>query len=348
MENIKIVNLTSQNIVKYKECFDNNGSPKKLENLDWQFFQNPVDTDLVGIAYDDKMDRAAAIYALFGLQFKVGNQSLLGSQSLDTMTDSNYRGQGLFTVLSENVDAKAASSNVVLVFGFPNGNSVQGYVKKRAWQILDPLPFLIKPLKSKYFTDKIKPLSFLPNINLSWGGYSADKNFKIVEKHEFPDSVNAIWQTFSAAINVAVQRDKAYLDWRYIKKPNQDYKIAHCYDNQNKYLGFVVYTVKEKHNGKIAYIMELMYDLAQPKAGHELLKYAVSEIKKQNADCILSWSMEHSPNYSAYKKSFFVNMPEKIRPIELHFGVGCFREDLKSLIFNRNNWYISYSDSDTV
>ncbi len=145
-----------------------------------------------------------------------------------------------------------------------------------------------------------------------------------------------------------MQRDKNYLEWRYLKKPFETYKIAHCFDNKNTHLGFIIYTIKSKHGGKIAYIMELIYDLQYPKVATQLMSYAITQIKKENADCVLSWCLEHSPNYKAIKKTGFFTLPEKLRPIELHFGARCFKEALKPLVYNRKNWYLSYSDSDTV
>ena len=133
-------------------------------------------------------------------------------------------------------------------------------------------------------------------------------SYKIVEKNDFPEEVNTIWQQFSKKIKIGVERDKKYLDWRYIQKPYEKYKIVHCYSSNNVYLGFIIYAIKEKHGGKIAYIMELLFDLKVPKSGKVLLNYAIKMIKKENADCILSWCFDHSPNYTVYKKSFFISL----------------------------------------
>jgi hypothetical protein len=94
--------------------------------------------------------------------------------------------------------------------------------------------------------------------------------------------------------------------------------------------------------------MELVYDLKHQLAGRMLLKKAISEIKLQNADCILSWCLDHSPNYNIFRSENFFKMPKKLRPIELHFGARAFDEKFKDLVSNRENWYLSYSDSDTA
>jgi len=348
MQNLKIYPLTKDTINLFKNCFDINESPKKIENIEWQFLQNTPQKCFVNIAFDEKMKKTAAIYATSCVQFKVENEIYIGTQSLDTITDIDYRGQGLFTKLAKGIFQNAEKEEIVLVYGFPNGNSIHGFKKHLDWEVLDPVPFLIKPLKTKYFTNKINVLRFLPNINLSYSKFKKNKNFSIFEKKSFPKEVNIIWERFSNKFNVAVVRNEEYLNWRYLKKPNEDYHIAHCYNVDNKYIGFIVFAIKEKHNGKIGYIMELIYDPSYPKASDLLLNFAIASIKKHKADCVLAWCFKHSPNFKSFKKSLFIKMPEKIRPIELHFGVRSFKPNLNKLVYGRKNWYISYSDSDTV
>lgn len=348
MENYINYNLDENTVSLFKECFDKNGSPKNSENIKWQFLNNMESNSYVAILFDGNKQKTAGIYALSCVKFKVENKIIVGTQSLDTLTDIEYRGLGLFIKLARDVYEKAQNENVGLVYGFPNGSSFPGFKKLLKWQVLDPLPFLIKPLRSKYFTNKVNILRFLPNFNLSFSKFRNDKNFIIKEENQFPVQVDVVWKKFSEAIRVSVVRDQKYLNWRYIQKPNEAYKIVHCYFSDNIYLGYVVYTVKNKHKGKIAYIMELIYDIEKPRAGDLLLEYAIQDIKKQNADCILSWCLDHSPNYSVFKNKVFLKMPEKIRPIELHFGVRCFKQELSSIVNDRQNWYISYSDSDTV
>mgnify|MGYP006131416929 CR=1 FL=1 len=345
---LKQIKLNLETLEYYKDCFDRNGSPKNIEKIKWQFLRSSKIIPLVEMVYDEGESRIAAIYAVSAVPFKVGSENINGSQSLDTMTDVNYRGQGLFIKLAKEVYSKAKDAEVALVYGFPNGNSIYGFQKKLDWNVLDPVPFLIKPLRTGYFTKRVSWLKFLPNWNLPLLRVLKDKNYKTSSNNFFPSTCDGLWEVFSKDIQVAVQRNKSYLDWRYIDKPFENYNIVHSYDIQNRHIGFVVYAVKEKHGGRMAYIMELIFDPKHPKAAKALLNNAVKNIKKENADCILSWCMDHSPNYKAFKQNLFFKMPEKLRPIELHFGVKSLNEKYRSLISDRKNWYLSYSDSDTV
>lgn len=347
MDNYRVENISMETIMTFKSCFDKNGSPKSVDKIKWQFLECPVNKQFVHIASDLKNNRTAAIYAVFPVLFQINGYDFIGSQSLDTITDEEYRGKGLFVNLAKDVYEKCSSEDVKLVYGFPNGNSIHGFSKKLAWEVLDPVPFLMKPIYTGYFSRKIKKLSWLPNLRIAFSSKIA-KNINIVVNNEFPEDVDRIWKNFSKEIRVSVKRDKQYLSWRYLRKPNEDYKIAHAYTSGGSYIGYVIYCVKEKHGGKIAYIMEYVYDPQFYSLADNLLKFAVNELIKQKSDCILSWCMEHSPNYNSYRKNGFYNLPERFRPIELHFGVRSFDEKYFEIVNKRSNWYLSYSDSDTV
>lgn len=343
----KIKNISEETVEVYKKCFDNNGSPKSDQKIRWQFLDNPINEKFVDIAIDKEKNKAAAIYAISPVKFKLQEQVILASQSLDTITDIDYRGQGLFIKLAKNVYSNAKDGNVEFVYGFPNGNSIHGFSKKLDWKVLDPIPFLIKPINTSYFTKKIKKLAWLPNVKIALKK-SIDRNIIIKEEFSFNEHVDSVWEKFSKNIKVSIQRNKEYLSWRYLNKPNEDYKILHAYTQAGDYIGFVIYCVKGKHGGKIGYIMEYIYDPKYKKESHNLMIEATNRIIDQKADCILGWCFEYSENYSGYKKVGFYNLPEKLRPIELHFGVCTFNKSIDDIVTDRKNWYLSYSDSDTV
>lgn len=348
MSDLKTYNLNLKTINLFQKCFKSNGKHKNKENIIWQFLENPENNSIVDICHDEKKNRTASIYAIFCVKFKIGDNLFKAAQTVDTITDIKYWGQGLFVKQAIDVYSKAIKTDMSLVYGFPNGNSVKSFTKKLEWEIMDPVPFLIKPLKTKYFTKKLSFLRFLPNINIPINPSYNKNNYKLKEVHDFHLGINLIWKKFSKNIQVSINRNKEYLHWRYVLKPNESYKIIDCYDTGNEYLGSCVYTVKSKHNGRVGYIMELIYDLEKPKSGKLLLKFAIEKIKKSEADCILVWCFEHSPNFKIFKNQLFFKLPEKLRPIELHFGVKSLNNDISSIVNKRDNWYISYSDSDTV
>lgn len=345
---INYLKLDLNSLDYYINCFKENGGNKDKEKVIWQFFKNKLPNDFTMIARDESLQKTAGIYAMSSVIFQIDNESVLAAQSLDTITDVNYRGKGLFTSLANSIYKKGQEEKLELVYGFPNGNSIHGFVKNLQWEKLDPIPFLIKPLNTNYFSRKIKYLGWVPNLKLSFFISKLTYKYKLVEEFSFSEDVNEIWDIFSKHFSVSIKRDHSYLTWRYLLKPNENYRIVNSYNEYNQFVGFIVFCVKEKHDGKIGYIMELIYNPLTPRVGQELLNYAVNEIKKTNADVILSWCFDFSPNFISYKKNGFFKLPEKLRPIELHFGYKLLNSKKVNLLKDRKNWFLSYSDSDTV
>ena len=119
------------------------------------------------------------------------------------------------------------------------------------------------------------------------------------------------------------------------------------YEN-DQLAGVVVFTLKNKHGGKIGYLMELLYDPKNEKVAKDLLKFCSRTLKKNNADLVLAWCFDHSFNYTCIRRNGYYKFPEKFRPQKLGFITKILNSKNTKDIYNIKNWYISYSDSDTV
>ena len=63
----------------------------------------------------------------------MGNRTVLGAQSGDTMTHPQHTGKGLFTQLAKKTYETAKGEGIEFIFGFPNKNSFPGFIKKLNW-----------------------------------------------------------------------------------------------------------------------------------------------------------------------------------------------------------------------
>jgi hypothetical protein len=333
----------------YKELFISNGSIKTIDNLEWVHFLNPPKETKCKLVYSENGD-LASIYAVMPVFVKIGANTELAAQSLDTITHLEHRGKGLFIDTAKKVYDDCASLGYSFVYGFPNGNSVHGFKKKLNWTMLGPIPFIFKPLRSGYFISKLlgnrigSILDFPISLNFINRNFHAGD---ISEVDFFNSDYTSLWNVFSDSINVSVVRDASYLQWRYLDKPNENYKILKL-EEGGILKGFIVYCIKEKHGGKVGYIMDLIYLDDKHFVGAALLKKALGEFKISKVDVVLSWCFDFSLNYGAFKKLGFLNLPEVLKPIELHFGCAVFGGAGAGLPLDRKSWFISYADSDTV
>jgi hypothetical protein len=94
--------------------------------------------------------------------------------------------------------------------------------------------------------------------------------------------------------------------------------------------------------------MELMCRPGSDHVAKQLLSDAVRDLIADRCDGILAWCFRHSPMYRVFQHHWFLPLPPALRPIALHLGVRVLDPSLRPELADRSNWYISYSDSDTV
>jgi hypothetical protein len=114
------------------------------------------------------------------------------------------------------------------------------------------------------------------------------------------------------------------MNWRYMQKPMEHYCSHGLYEN-NELQAIVVFCIKNKHNGRIGYVMELIFDPSNLKAGKKLLEFTNKIFKQQKTDVVLCWCLPHSFNYSCFKKGGYYNFLPKLRPQKLFLGLDRFR-----------------------
>lgn len=331
-------------------CFAANGSSRTMESLRWQYMETPAPGVYVDVACDPGTEpvTVAGVHALLPVTVRAGGERRTAGQAVDTLTDARYRGRGLFLRLARSVYARCAPAGVAFVYGILNGSSAPGYFTRLDWVRLDPVPFLIRPLRTRYFLSRVPRagpvLGRLPDLPLPRPGRPGER---VEALREYGPELDALWGRFAAGIGVAVERDAAYLEWRLARKPGVGYEVR-ALRRDGRLAGLVAWTVREKHGGRIGYLVELLHDPGDAAAARTLAREAVHGMARAGADAVLAWNLPHSPNHAALRGAGFVTLPQRLRPIELHFGARALDPALAPLLADRRSWYLSYCDSDTV
>lgn len=334
-------------LIAFCECFERNGTRRRVDALRWQYLDNPTGAQFVRFALSE--ERLAAIYAVQPALARVRGTRVLAAQSVDTLVDADFRGRGLFTEMAEAVYQGVREGGGAFVYGFPNANSAPGFFQKLGWISLDPVPFLVRPLRTAYFAAKLplrRWLRKLPDWRLPLWDAELGAGQELRPIGEIGTELNTLWNRFASDLTIAVDRNVEYLRWR-LAKPGERYERLGVFEGP-RLIAFCAYTIVEKHGGRIGYVIELLHDPERGRAGAALLVESLRRMAADDADAVLAWCFRHSPNAAAYRRAGFIPLPERFRPIELHVGVRPLDESLRPLLSNRRNWYISYCDSDTV
>jgi hypothetical protein len=104
------------------------------------FFEKKYNTKFTNVectgflAYDNQLV-PVAFYAVIPCFIKSGDSIILAAQSADTMTHPEHRNKGLFVELALATFKLCCELNIRLLFGFPNQNSLPGFVNKLGWRV---------------------------------------------------------------------------------------------------------------------------------------------------------------------------------------------------------------------
>jgi GNAT superfamily N-acetyltransferase len=332
-------------LARFARCFAANGSPKRPELVAWQYADNPTGQLFVDFALAPApSDELAAIYATLPIRMRIAGEVTLAIQSVDTITDQAFRGRGLFVKLAKATYARAAAAGASLVYGFPNGHSAHGFFERLDWSPLDPVPFLIRPLRTRYLVERLKLggyARFVPDLplfvplepvvgpisrpigRLLRGEIGRRPPGRIERVPRFDDRATALWHAVAGDTAVGVERDARYLNWRLIDKPFEHYDNLAVLDG-DRMAAFASHCVKDKHGGRIGYLMEALARPEDRASLRTLISRALADMTRRGADVALAWCLPHAPSYPALLASGFVPFPVRYRPIELHAGVRAF------------------------
>lgn len=311
--------------------------------MGWHYLDNPAGPALVGLAVREDGELAAS-YAVMPVRMAVDGSEVLAYQSFDTMTHPDNRGQGHFRRLAELTYAEAERREARLVYGFPNSASGPGFFTKLGWQRHGDYPLLARILRP---AGVLRRFLGRPGARPDAASASAPgtrlvgTDLSVATAPATPADVDALWAAVRPARGVGLVRDHRYLAWRLDHPAVADrYRRITARDRSGALTGFAATTYGDKHGLRIGYLVELL--AASPAANRAVRREAIRGLRKAGADVVFALAAAGSPERTGLAWAGFVQVPAKIRPVDLHFGSRSFGPALPA------TWHLSYADADTV
>lgn len=178
--------------------------------------------------------RPVAANAMFPLEIRFGKRRYRGYQSCDTATLPSSRGRGLFfQCLNALLDILDADD---LFFGFPNANSIGGFVKI-GWRKIAEIRTWVKPL-------------------LLFSGRTAKGIFPV---ETFGDPMDRLNRQMLESGRVVLEKSSDYMQWRYAERPGAPYLFLAA-GTPSDWKGFSVYREASVLGKRWSVVMEFYAD----------------------------------------------------------------------------------------
>ena len=287
-----------------------------LINWKWRFRDNPAGKHFIKLMWDN--GNLVGHYAVSPLYMIVEGQEVLTALSLTTMTHPDYQGNGVFSELSLALyDELEQSHKCKAIWGFPNNNSHYAFINKLGWKNLIVQHTLV--LRVKYL--KLK-----------------HSKFSCESIHNFRnDHVQFIKKKLSETSSIYVNYTQKYLNWRFIKKPNSNYK---CYEFKSEFGMSIIIVKLYKINNSLKFILNIISCFMENYLLiHDYLNYIINDIGK-NIEKVTIWKSFWDPDHlSLEKQSFVPDSPQTYVASRIHKTMPDSFSDFR-------NWNISMSNSD--
>ncbi len=176
--------------------------------LEWKHLENPFGVSPMWVAVDDA--RIVGFRTFMRWEFVVPDGRIVAAvRAVDTATDPEYQGQGIFTRLTlEGLDALPAEG-VELVFNTPNAKSLPGYLKM-GWREVGRLPVAVMPTSFRF------PV-VVATARQAAGRLPLPSTAGEDPSDVFADTggIDALLDGQAAVSGISTRRSSAFLAWRY-------------------------------------------------------------------------------------------------------------------------------------
>jgi GNAT superfamily N-acetyltransferase len=231
-----------------------------MESDLWRFVDTPAGVIPGMVALDG--DRVIASYTAWPITLRIGGETVQGAQSMDTMTDPDFRGRGLFVALAAASYAMMAEAGYDIIYGFPNDSSFPGFMRRLEWTHIGDVPVLkrvVAPLPAM-----LDPVPLM-TVKAWHGRLDSDTDWTI-EETDVSAATLAGLPRRSRDDDVHLRRDTAWFAWRYHSHSQNPYRMITVHRDRVPRAALVYH--EEGNRGVLA---ETLGDTAALQAG--ILRY---------------------------------------------------------------------------
>jgi RimJ/RimL family protein N-acetyltransferase len=257
---------------------------------DWKFEQNPHGPARIWVGDDG--GRIAGCYIWNPVRVRLGDRTLLGAQAVDAAVHFDYQGRGLFTDLVRTAMDDGASREFALVYAFPVEAAFRGQVKVgfKPQGTISAVhrPLLSGVLRRRRFGD-----------------------LALREATSFDSRFDAFANSGRAS-ELSVQRDAAYLQWRYCEHPTQTYETIVC-ERDGEICGYCVLKV-DPPEGRLTrgYVVDLQVLPDSGRAAAFLVYRALGRLRARGARVAISWVRPSGPERDGLASLGFSSLYQSI------------------------------------
>ena len=326
----------------YRRVFGNDAAEASRLRWEWQYRRNPNNPGQepeIWIAREGTT--IVGQYATMPVRLSLKGRETQGSWGMDVMVAPERQRQGLGEVLFRTWDRNVGAS-----LGLGLSESSYRLFQKLRWPDVGPVPCFVKPLTRRALrrpnwptgVNRLVSALTLPVVKIVARTRPLAAEVRIIQR--FDESFSALWEELAPRFDLAVRRDAAYLNWKYVTAPHVRYTIVALRRNDRN-VGYAVYRHLHEPRGRVTLLVDFLTDPADVSGLSTLLGWIDREARQADSDKIRAYAM-HAGYRRALKRSGYFQVKST-----MEFVAKVNAVDLPEAFYeDTDSWHITLGDSD--
>jgi hypothetical protein len=209
-----------------------------------------------------------------------------GAWSSDPLVIGERQRQGLGEALLRAWDRQFG-----VALGASQSEGTRFLLEKIRWPKPVTLPCLVKPLSRRALRRPTWPMAVnrlvsavtLPFVRIVARARPLREQVEVVRR--FDRGMDRLWERVAPRLDLAVRRDAAYLNWKFIEAPHVRYSVALLRREEEPH-GYAVYRHLREPQGRVTQIVDLLADPADERGLKTLLRWVDREARAEDSDKI--------------------------------------------------------------
>jgi GNAT superfamily N-acetyltransferase len=326
----------------------------------WMYEQNPAGRALEYVTLNKGL--VSGHIAAVPLRYQIGSRTTRGCVAINAITHPDYRGKGIFIILCDLMDKRCAEAGIEFTFGYANLNSEKGCLRHLAYRELGRFPLWLLPFRAPRILaaqETKRGVFWRLAARLAQPGARAwsaalrphlDQGISVERLTEFGPEFDALWESVRGGYGNVLVRDRAFLDWRFVRPPTRRYEILAA-RKDGRLLGYLASAVMTVQGLRWAMIADML--VADTKEGRaaaaRLVKEHVRRSRDAGADLAAGLMFKHAPAAAGLRRNGFLVCPPGLLPREFPILI---RSNIPALegegFFNVASWYLTMGDYDAI
>jgi hypothetical protein len=229
-----------------------------------------------------------------------------GAWSADPLVAAERQRRGLGESLLRAWDRESG-----VALGGALSEGTRFLLEKIRWPQAVTLPCVVKPLSRRALripgwpmpVNRLVSAVTLPFVRIVARARPLREQIEVVRR--FGRDIDRLWERVAPRLDLAVRRDSAYLNWKYIEPPHVRYSIAILRRDEEPH-GYAVYRHLREPQGRVTQIVDFLVDPDDERGLKTLLRWIDREARAEDSDKIRCYVLHTRFRRVLRRSGFFV------------------------------------------